>query len=152
MNPQTNGAPELNLPPPIVAEASTFDPNTVPAAAYETASAPAATAAVGNPLMPAMTLPVPSAPLPLIAQGSVVNTASNANPAVADDVALGEGAGSRGGAGSDRNGADSRASPRPRAHRSGSTSRTRRSGRSRSGSFAGDLFVGRRPGNDLVHQ
>ena len=88
MNPQTNGAPELNLPPPIVAEASTFDPNTVPAAAYETASAPAATAAVGNPLMPAMTLPVPSAPLPLIAQGSVVNTASNANPAVADDADL----------------------------------------------------------------
>lgn len=88
MNPQTNGAPELNLPPPIVAEASTFDPNTVPAAAYETATAPAATAAAGNPLMPAMTLPVPSAPLPLVAQGSVVNTASNANPAVADDADL----------------------------------------------------------------
>ena len=88
MNPQTNGAPELNLPSPIVAEASTFDPNTVPAAAYETAAAPAATAPVGNPLMPAMTLPVPSAPLPLIAQGSVVNTASNANPAVADDADL----------------------------------------------------------------
>ena len=88
MNPQTNGAPELNLPPPIVAEASTFDPNMVPAAAYETPAAPAATAAAGNPLMPAMTLPVPSAPLPLIAQGSVVNTASNANPAVADDADL----------------------------------------------------------------
>lgn len=88
MNPQTNGAPELNLPPPILAETSPFDPNTVPAAAYETASSPAATAPVGNPLMPAMTLPVPSAPLPLIAQGSVVNTSSNANPAVADDADL----------------------------------------------------------------
>ena len=88
MSPQTNGAPELNLPPPILAEASPFDPNTVSAAAYETASSPAATAPVGNPLMPAMTLPVPSAPLPLIAQGSVVNTSSNANPAVADDADL----------------------------------------------------------------
>lgn len=88
MNPPTNAAPELNLPPPVNDVLPVYNPNTAVPAAVETVPAPIATTPNANPLMPVINLPVPTAPLAPIAQGSVANTTSNVNPAVADDVDL----------------------------------------------------------------
>ena len=77
MNPTTNEAPGLNLPPPILPESG---PGVV--------SHPIGTAPASNPLMPAINLPVPTAPLPSISTSNVISTTSGANPPIADDTDL----------------------------------------------------------------
>lgn len=88
MNPPTNEAAGLNLPPPIMAESQAFNPNMAPGSAAEKAVAPAGTMPTANPLLPPVNLPVPSAPLPMIATGAVSNTTSSANPGIAEDTDL----------------------------------------------------------------
>ena len=88
MNPLTNNVTELNLPPPVMNEIPAYNHNTPTLAAVERAPAPVAGITNINSLMPAISLPVPTAPLSPIAQGSVANTTSNANPVVADDADL----------------------------------------------------------------
>lgn len=88
MNPTTNEAPVLNLPPPISPEALPIETQSTPVPAFEHAPNPAGTAPASNPLMPVINLPAPSAPLPSVATSNVTNTTTSANPSVADDADL----------------------------------------------------------------
>ncbi len=63
-------------------------PNMAPIGAAPTAAPPTGIVPATNPLLPPVNLPVPSAPLPIVAIGSVANTTSNANPGVAEDADL----------------------------------------------------------------
>ena len=88
MNPTTNEAPSLNLPPPVMAESLPSDPNRAPLGPAEAAPRVDHSLPAANPQLPLVSLPVPAPLTSTIAVGSVSNTTSNANPSVAEDADL----------------------------------------------------------------
>ena len=88
MNPTTNEVSGLNLPPPVLPELAPAESQTSNYQAVEQAPNGTAGVPASNPLMPAIQLPVPTAPLPNVITTNVSNTTSNANPSVADDADL----------------------------------------------------------------
>ena len=88
MNPSTNEAASINLPPPVMAESLPANPNQVPLGVAEAAPRAASSMPVAKPLLPPVNLPVPVTPLPPVAMRGVGSTTSSANPMAAEDADL----------------------------------------------------------------